>query len=378
MKKSFVAASALAALCALPLTTSAAANPFTDVPTDHWAYDAVSQLASDGVIEGYGDTSFRGDRAITRYEMAQMVARAMANKEKASQPDQLLIDKLSAEYAAELENLGVRVANLERNADRVKFSGYIYAREQTQHIKDKRHDTASTTSVNRMFLDLIATANVNKNWDVVYETNTMSDMNKDKVDDTYDFYEVSAFARGKYGNTTYKLGRMDTYSADGGVIMHNPISGGAVTFGNKLKTTLTAARICNINLASLGKSDVSGDYQSIELAYPTSKATKVFANAYHLHDSKYQALRGSEDPYIWEVGFQNQLGKDWRLTGYYLHATNNTPKYRLKDGYYAQIDYRKYLLKKPGTWQIYAKYAYTPELVQLGMDVGHFRDYKGV
>jgi len=56
----------------------AAANPFEDVPADHWAYDAIAQLAADGVIEGYGDGTYRGDQEITRYEMAQMVARAMA------------------------------------------------------------------------------------------------------------------------------------------------------------------------------------------------------------------------------------------------------------------------------------------------------------
>ena len=42
----------------------AAANPFSDVPRDHWAYDAVTQLAADGVVEGYGDGTFRGDRNI--------------------------------------------------------------------------------------------------------------------------------------------------------------------------------------------------------------------------------------------------------------------------------------------------------------------------
>ena len=59
-------------------TCSAAASPFSDVPSGHWAYDAVAQLAENGIIEGYGDSTFRGERQITRYEMAQMVAKAMA------------------------------------------------------------------------------------------------------------------------------------------------------------------------------------------------------------------------------------------------------------------------------------------------------------
>ena len=78
MKKTLVSALTTALVVGAASTTFAAANPFSDVPADHWAYDAVAQLAQDGVIEGYGDTTFQGDKNITRYEMAQMVAKAMA------------------------------------------------------------------------------------------------------------------------------------------------------------------------------------------------------------------------------------------------------------------------------------------------------------
>ena len=72
MKKSLVLAMAMA----LGVTASAyAANPFSDVPAGHWAYDSISKLAAAGIIEGYGDDTFRGDRLMTRYEMAQIVAK---------------------------------------------------------------------------------------------------------------------------------------------------------------------------------------------------------------------------------------------------------------------------------------------------------------
>ena len=80
--------------------TAAAANPFSDVPTDHWAYDAIAKLAADGIVDGYGDTTFKGSHAITRYEMAQMIARAMAKK-NVNASDKATIDKLSAEFADE-------------------------------------------------------------------------------------------------------------------------------------------------------------------------------------------------------------------------------------------------------------------------------------
>ena len=78
MRKALLSTCAAALLVGTTSTAFAAANPFEDVPVDHWAYDAVAQLAADGVIEGYGDGTYRGDQAITRFEMAQMVARAMA------------------------------------------------------------------------------------------------------------------------------------------------------------------------------------------------------------------------------------------------------------------------------------------------------------
>ncbi len=68
MKKTLVSALTTALVVGAASTTFAAANPFSDVPAGHWAYDAVSQLAADGVIEGYGDGTYRGDRTITRYE----------------------------------------------------------------------------------------------------------------------------------------------------------------------------------------------------------------------------------------------------------------------------------------------------------------------
>ena len=99
MNKSLTLALALA----LGVTASAyAANSFNDVPQGHWAYDSVQQLAVDGVIEGYDKGAFGGDKLLTRYEMAQVVAKAMAKGANC--------DKLAAEFADELDTLGVRVA----------------------------------------------------------------------------------------------------------------------------------------------------------------------------------------------------------------------------------------------------------------------------
>jgi len=123
MKKNLIVALALVFVLGIAGTAFAAANPFTDVPAKHWAYDAVAKLAQAGILDGYGDGTYRGERTATRYELAQATAKAMARSDKADAQMKALIDKLAVEFAAELNNLGVRVAKLEKNASSIKWGG---------------------------------------------------------------------------------------------------------------------------------------------------------------------------------------------------------------------------------------------------------------
>ena len=85
------------------------ANPFVDVPLNHWAYDAVQSLAAKGIIIGYPDGTFGGNRAMTRYEFAMAAARGLAYMEQrideagfATQEDVAMLEKLVQEFADEL------------------------------------------------------------------------------------------------------------------------------------------------------------------------------------------------------------------------------------------------------------------------------------
>ena len=78
MKKIFITVCAVFFL-ALTAVSVSASTPYADVPEKHWAYDAVMTLASQGISEGYGDGSFRGDKNITRYEAATMIAKMLAS-----------------------------------------------------------------------------------------------------------------------------------------------------------------------------------------------------------------------------------------------------------------------------------------------------------
>ena len=132
---------ALVATMAVGATCAFAANPFVDVPSDSWAYKSVVELADAGIIQGVDGSYFQGNRNITRYEAAEMVAKAMAHMDKASVEQRALINKLADEYADELNNLGVRVSALENRVGNVKLTGDARIRYRYMSDNNKLADT---------------------------------------------------------------------------------------------------------------------------------------------------------------------------------------------------------------------------------------------
>ncbi len=107
---------ALVLVLVFAFTLTALANPFVDVPLNHWAYDSVQSLAAKGVIVGYPDGTFGGAKSLTRYEFAEATAKALAFVEAqayATAEDVAILEKLAIEFADELASLGVTVADLE-------------------------------------------------------------------------------------------------------------------------------------------------------------------------------------------------------------------------------------------------------------------------
>ena len=141
---------ALAAVAALTAGVSAyAANPFSDVTADDWAYQAVSDLSAQGVVEGYPDGTFKGERNMTRYELAQIVARLMAKEDQLNAEQQATLDKLAGEYADELANLGVRVSNLEKKVGNISWAG-----DAKMMYTDNAKKTANDTYKGRIRLNV--------------------------------------------------------------------------------------------------------------------------------------------------------------------------------------------------------------------------------
>ena len=117
-RRAAVVAAALASLVLAGVPSRAPATPFADTPSNHWAYAAIASLAADGLIDGYPDGSFKGDRPLTRYEMAAIVARVIARIQAvgagtASKTDLDTLQKLIDALKDELDALGVRVTAVE-------------------------------------------------------------------------------------------------------------------------------------------------------------------------------------------------------------------------------------------------------------------------
>ena len=372
MKKTLVSALTTALVVGAASTTFAAANPFSDVPADHWAYDAVSQLAADGVIEGYGDTTFRGNQNITRYEMAQMIAKAMA-KTDVSAADKALIDKLAAEFSDELGNLGVRVSNLERNADNVKWNGQARYRYWSQRYEQKDGSKAKTNS-DQMNFRLEPSAEVNNNWHVKARIDAFTNPSKD-TDATVKLVRV--WAQGDYKNFQVKLGKLPFYSTEtAGMLLDNQFSGAQVTFGNQLKLTAEAGRWDLDNAISqsdiyakatetvsktdktLKYSDQTASYQGIGL---NGTAGKLYGGAAYRHfDSNlFKNVEGfkkdADEANIWSVGAGYTFDKNWNINGGYA---KNEKADRFGTAHNIQLNYKGAQKANKGSWGAYTAYRY--------------------
>ena len=362
MKKTLVSALTTALVVGAASTTFAAANPFSDVPADHWAYDAVTQLAADGVIEGYGDTTFRGQQNITRYEMAQMIAKAMARTD-VSASDKALIDKLAAEFSDELNNLGVRVSNLERNADMVKWNGQARYRYWSQRYEQKDGSTKKQNK-DQLNFRLEPSAEVNKNWHVKARIDAFMNPSKDE---TSDLTVKRVWAQGDYKNFQVKLGKMPFFSTEtAGMLFDDQFSGAQVTFGKNLKATLEAGRWdlnsantqSNLHDAAGKTDDDAANYQGIAL---NGTAGKLYGGAAyrHFNSNVFKQTTGFEkntdEANIWSVGAGYTFDKNWNLYGAYA---KNEKAESDATAHNIQLNYKGAQKANKGSWGAYTAYRY--------------------
>ena len=209
MKHAFLKA-AIAACFACAAVTVSAANPFTDVSVDDWAYQAVASLSDEGVIDGYPDGTFRGDKHVTRYEIAQIVARLMAKEDTLNASQKETLAKLSSQYANELKDLGVRIAELEKKRGATDLITELRVQSIDRYddvFKGKKHNEIST----RVRLNTITP--VNDRVHLYGQIETILDMNGKE---SYDVNRINPNdknqkeIRNGYGDGDFHLNRLWT------------------------------------------------------------------------------------------------------------------------------------------------------------------------
>ena len=330
---------ALAAVAALTAGVSAyAANPFSDVTADDWAYQAVSDLSAQGVVEGYPDGTFKGERNMTRYELAQIVARLMAKEDQLNAEQQATLDKLAGEYADELANLGVRVSNLEKKVGNIYWSGDARMRYQT-----KDNSTKEDSWNGRMRINVKGQVN-----ESTYVNGKMAyDMDFKGDDSDKSVYMQQLFINHNFGkDVAVRLGRQPIVFGNQGGWLYGDANGydGAQVAYNNGKLSLTTG------FGQLNASDVAA-VKDTDMYFAQGAYDFGFAklNADYIADKDSKEGERAE---IYGVGLNIPVQK-FNVFGEYW---NNTTAGDYDTAWNAGLSYGKADWKKAGTWDLTVAY----------------------
>ena len=383
---------ALAAAAAFTAGVSVyAANPFSDVSTDDWAYQAVSDLSDQGVVEGYPDGTFKGERNMTRYELAQIIARLMAKEDQLNAQQQATLDKLANEYADELANLGVRVSNLEKKVGNISWSGD--ARMQYQRNRKTNINLDKNQFYNSRHED---------NWNGRMRINVQGQVN-DQVTVKGRFLNEMNFKDSEFSSTSMDklhvvyqptdklsldIGRTGVGLSQTGIFMDedNQYDGIIGTYNNG-KFSLSAGYgrvngiydseehylIWNNNAAPINYHN----YENWFVKASGNIANRVNLSAFYTeYESKndteltaimlkmYGINSKADNLAIWGVGAGIDLGGQLTLDGDYIkHADNLTDKAAM---WTAGLTYGEVDTNKVGTWTLGVHYVDTDPLAYLG------------
>ncbi len=335
MKKSLVLAMAMA----LGVTASAyAANPFSDVPAGHWAYDSISKLAAAGVIEGYGDTTFGGDKLMTRYEMAQIVAKAMARGAN--------VDRLAAEFADELDSLGVRVANLEKKADNVKITGQV----RYNYVDLHNANTSNSNLRTRLWVN----GQINDNWSYTGMIQNNQELDNNSGDEETKLKR--AYVDGRIGGLQVHAGRWDEVTNVGSVL-DSYVDGVKVSYGDKVKVYGIAAKAADGDAVdgALTENDHSKLYVAgLEAQLGAFNTYFTYFKADNV-EAKYRGTETGEKQ-VYNVGANVDVAKNLNLAYEYMWGANQYDKGVSKDGFVTTLAYGGAEADKVGSWGLHASY----------------------
>ena len=342
MKKTLL----LAAVMALGVNAGVyAANPFSDVPAGHWAYDAVNKLAAEGVIEGYPGGIYGGDRLMTRYEMAQITAKAMAKGANA--------DRLAAEFAGELDSLGVRVANLEKKSDNVRITGQI--RYEYGDRNGDMQQTKGKVAQHRLRSRIFVNGNINEDWSYTGRFENNQSLKNSSGDDTLKFNQ--AYVNGKIGGVKVIAGKTDHYAGNG-FIYDDTAEKIELSYGKDIKLTAYYGIPTDYGYDKMWGASVGGKVGNLSLSAGYDKFQDAL-NEIQVYEVPNSAEKGTDNG-IWNLSANYKFG-DFTLAATYLDSDidlreNSSYKDVDTNGYVVGLNYKGADKNKPGSWGLFANY----------------------
>ena len=271
---------------------------------------------------------------MTRYEMAQIVAKAMAKGAN--------VDKLAAEFADELDNLGVRVANLEKKADNVKITGQI-----RYEYADRDGDlkaTKGSVAKNRLRTRLFVNGAINDDW--TYTARLQNDQNlaDNAGNEKTDLNQ--AYVTGRVGGLAVVAGKAGIVMADGN-LYDDTAEFVSASYGKDVKLTAYAGQPTDY------------DYDNVYGASLSGQAGKLALSAGY--DAFKDSLTGSvaakgEDNNVWNVGAKYAFDKNISLNAMYLNSDVDVADKYDTDGYVVGLDYKGAKAKQAGSYGLWGKY----------------------
>uniref|UniRef100_UPI0038698505 porin n=1 Tax=Phascolarctobacterium sp. TaxID=2049039 RepID=UPI0038698505 len=279
--------------------------------------------------------TFGGDKLMTRYEMAQIVAKAMAKGAN--------VDKLAAEFADELDNLGVRVANLEKKADNVKITGQVRYRYSDSDLKGN--------SNNNLRSRLWIAGEVNEDWSYTGMIQNIQDFSNDSGDEETKFQR--AYVEGKVGGVKVLAGRYNAFFGNGNVY-DTRADGVELSYGEKIKIKGFAGKATDTSVNDKNGSD--GDYCGGEISAKLAGVNLMGGYVNFKDMGTNEDIRETnKDNAIWYVGADYTVG-DVTLNAMYLKGDESKDDVDTKDGYVVGLSYKGASAAEVGSWGLFANY----------------------
>ena len=404
MKKKFLVSAIVVGVLSLSSVVFAAqASPFTSVPKNHWAYPAVEKLVHAGLIDGYGDGDFRGDKVISRYEMAQLIAKAMTNVDKADDANKASLDRLSKEYSDELKNMGVRLDKVESKMSSFKWYGdarFRYYENKDNKMKQTNdgHQSNSSQFEERVRLGFYGEPGEN-----LSVTGRLKYENKIRVNDgwggknkNFNSWDNSYNDQGAFrldlmsldwnhAGTKVSVGRTEINLGQGLLWWENPIDGIYAThqFGDNVKVsagwgdlaaegwhdTNMGAFLANVDVTTSPATHVTLSHLKTNDKLKTSSTATTLERGWEQQADGSWAQTGAftgniiktetwtEQPYAFDqysIGFNSQVAPKLNLLAEYVK--NNADNADQDHGWWTRLTYGKMDWKKANTWKVYAEY----------------------